>query len=134
MFPFLLVSDFPIASRSNFPRISRMALAQKTSKRSTQMRMRPFVRILHLSRPKRRRTGRPKARNIQQLASLLNNVKPKSRQRSRPLKTIKVMPRKRTRKRMKSNWHFSSASLSHAFSYRAHFRLRCVFMCDYPDP
>jgi hypothetical protein len=123
-----------IASRSNFLHTLRMTLAQTTSKKSTPMRMRPFVRIPLLSRHRRRRIGRPKARNILHLASLLNNVKPRSRKRSRPSKPMVEMPRTRTKKRTRSNWHFSFASLSYAFSYHACSRLRCVFMFAYPNP
>lgn len=121
-----------IASRSNFPHTLRMALAQRTSRKSTPMRMRPFVRIPLLSRQKKRRTGRPKARNILQLASLLKNVKPRSRQRSSPSRPMAEMPRTRTKMRTKSSWHFFFASLSYAFSCHACSHLRCVFMCAYP--
>ena len=123
-----------IASRNNFPHTLRMALAQRTSKKSTPMRMRPFVKIPLSSRQRRRRTGRPNARSILRLASLLNNVKPRSSQRSRPLKPMVEMLRMRTMKRTKSNRHVSFTSLSCAFSFHACSRLRCVFMCTYPNP
>ncbi len=128
------ISHLPIASRSNFPHTLLMALAQRTSRKSTPTRMRPFVRIPPLSQQKRRRTGRPKARNTQQIVSLLSNVKPKSRQRSRLSKPMVEMPRTRTKKRTKSNWHFSSATLFYASSCHSRSRLCHIFMCAYPNP
>jgi hypothetical protein len=131
---------FSIASRSNFPPILRMALAQKISRRSTPMPMQLFAKTQPSSQHRRRRIGKPKPRNMQPLASPSSSVRPKSRLRLRHSKPVVEVLRTRTgmrtRTRMKNNLLLLSHEdiVSYALSCFAGSCPLGVFVSAYPGP
>ena len=128
----IFVTHPPIALRSNFPRTLRMELAQRILKRSTPMPMQLFVRIPPSSQPIRRRTGRPKERNILHLVSLMNNEKPKFRRRLRHSKLV-VVPRPRMRTKRTMSDRFSCPIAYHTMCHACLWHC-CVFVSVYPNP
>ncbi len=120
-----------IASRSSFPHILRMVLVRRISKKSIPVLTQPFERIPFSSQQTRRRTGGPKARNIQPLASLWSNARPKYRPRSRLSRPVVGLWQKRTKKRKTNKFPLAEYIMCHTIHTHSSTTHPCLFTVIY---
>lgn len=99
-----------VASKSSFPHILRMVLAQMISKISIPVLTQPFERIPLSSQQTRQRTGGLKARNLLPLASLWSNARPKYRPGSTRSRPVVELRQRRTKRRTKNNFLLTDPS------------------------